>query len=110
MTVYDSRRSDTGRRARLTRRATPMEEIPNPFSEPALTAREASPAAVAIFGASGDLTSRKLIPALFKLSRQRLLAPGTAIVGVARRPMTDEAFREAVRADLSGVSSGPGAS
>jgi glucose-6-phosphate 1-dehydrogenase len=47
-----------------------------------------------IFGASGDLTSRKLIPALFRLSCQKLLAPGTSIVGVARSQVTDQAFRD----------------
>ena len=78
-----------------------MEEIPNPFREAAPLAREAPPATLVIFGASGDLTSRKLIPALCKLSRERMLAPGTAIVGVARRVMTDDAFREVVRAYLA---------
>jgi glucose-6-phosphate 1-dehydrogenase len=58
------------------------------------TAREAPAAAIVIFGASGDLTSRKLIPALFRLWCQKLLPPGTCIVGVARTQDTDEKFRE----------------
>ena len=46
-----------------------------------------------IFGASGDLTERKLIPALFALSRKDRLPKDTAIVGVARSPMSEDAFR-----------------
>ena len=47
-----------------------------------------------VFGASGDLTHRKLLPALERLSRRRLLAPAFAIVGVARSEMSDDGFRE----------------
>jgi len=47
-----------------------------------------------IFGASGDLTSRKLIPALYNLACQELLPPGFAVLGVALSPMNDESFRE----------------
>jgi glucose-6-phosphate 1-dehydrogenase len=43
-----------------------------------------------IFGASGDLTKRKLLPALFHLRQGKLLPPQYAIVGVARRPLGDE--------------------
>src|SRR5918911_1942188 len=50
-----------------------------------------------IFGASGALPSRKLIPALYDLALQRLLPPEFAVVGVARRPYTDESFREMLR-------------
>jgi glucose-6-phosphate 1-dehydrogenase len=46
-----------------------------------------------IFGASGDLTKRKLIPAVFDLARQGLLPRGFSILGVARTPMDDSAFR-----------------
>ncbi|MCZ6669901.1 MAG: glucose-6-phosphate dehydrogenase, partial [Acidobacteria bacterium] len=47
-----------------------------------------------IFGASGDLTSLKLIPALFRLHLKKRLPEGTRIVGVSRTPFTDDAFRE----------------
>jgi glucose-6-phosphate 1-dehydrogenase len=50
--------------------------------------------AIVIFGASGDLTSRKLIPALYRLTAQRRLPDATRIVGVARSPFTDEQFRQ----------------
>jgi glucose-6-phosphate 1-dehydrogenase len=46
-----------------------------------------------IFGASGDLTQRKLIPALVNLSRDSLLPKDVAVIGLARRPMSDQDFR-----------------
>ncbi len=48
---------------------------------------------VLIFGASGDLTSRKLIPALYRLHKDGFLSDRSLVVGVARRPKTDESFR-----------------
>jgi glucose-6-phosphate 1-dehydrogenase len=56
--------------------------------------RELAPQAVVIFGASGDLTKRKLLPAFYHLFIQGLLPEGFAIVGYARTPMTDEEFVE----------------
>lgn len=50
-------------------------------------------ATILIFGASGDLTARKLLPALFSLWRQGYLSSRTPIVGVARRDKTDDEFR-----------------
>ena len=46
-----------------------------------------------IFGASGDLTHRKLVPALFELFKQRRLPSEFALLGCARRPWSDEEFR-----------------
>ncbi|MFW5832136.1 MAG: glucose-6-phosphate dehydrogenase [Prolixibacteraceae bacterium] len=46
-----------------------------------------------IFGASGDLTKRKLIPALFELFRQNLLPDRFAVLGASRTPFSDEDFR-----------------
>ena len=48
---------------------------------------------IVIFGASGDLTRRKLIPALFHLYRKKRLWERWRIVGVSRSPMSDEEFR-----------------
>jgi glucose-6-phosphate 1-dehydrogenase len=47
-----------------------------------------------IFGASGDLTQRKLVPALFNLYRRKLLPERFAVLGVSRKSFTDEAFRK----------------
>ena len=54
------------------------------------------PISIVIFGASGDLTHRKLIPALFNLYRKERLPAHTHIVGVARRPYSDEQFIESL--------------
>ena len=52
--------------------------------------RTPEPTVVVIFGASGDLTKRKLLPALFHLEQAGLLPEKFAVVGVARRPLQDE--------------------
>ena len=49
-----------------------------------------------IFGASGDLTSRKLIPALYELHRKKRLPADTRIVGVARTKFTDDQWRKSL--------------
>src|SRR5882762_4832618 len=53
--------------------------------------------AFVIFGASGDLTARKLIPALYNLACQELLPAGFAVIGYAMTAMDDAAFREKMR-------------
>src|SRR3972149_3714670 len=53
-----------------------------------------------IFGASGDLTRRKLIPALFELHRKGRLPEGFRLLGAARSPATDDTFREQARLGL----------
>jgi glucose-6-phosphate 1-dehydrogenase len=53
-----------------------------------------------IFGASGDLTKRKLLPALYNLARKKLLPSNFALVGFALDPLTDDAFRERVFQNL----------
>lgn len=59
-----------------------------------MIARPLPPQAVVIFGASGDLTKRKLLPAFYHLFLEGLLPKGFAIVGYARTEMTDEEFHE----------------
>src|SRR4051812_43941614 len=56
--------------------------------------RSAPPATLVIFGASGDLTRRKLLPAVESLARHNRLSEQFALVGVARTPMADEQFAE----------------
>jgi hypothetical protein len=55
-----------------------------------------------IFGASGDLTHRKLVPALFELFRQRRLPSEFAILGCARRPWSDDDFRSRLAQAMAG--------
>ena len=53
----------------------------------------AEPVTVVLFGASGDLAKRKVIPAMFDLAQYKALGERYAIVGFARTPMTDDSFR-----------------
>jgi glucose-6-phosphate 1-dehydrogenase len=53
--------------------------------------------AVVVFGATGDLTARKLVPALYNLARQRMLPGGFSVVGFARRDWTDQQFRAGMK-------------
>jgi glucose-6-phosphate 1-dehydrogenase len=66
----------------------------NPLLEGLRLRRTPEPCAVVIFGASGDLTQRKLIPALYSLAYRRLLPERFAVVGVARSEATTEEFVE----------------
>src|SRR5207245_2090653 len=52
------------------------------------------PCTIVLFGATGDLAARKLLPALYNLALDGLLPHGFSIVGVARRPKTDDQFRQ----------------
>ena len=71
--------------------ATAAREVPpNPFAEGATATRKAPPGVLVIAGASGDLTHRKILPALGQLCRRRLLPTAFAVVGVARSQMDDE--------------------
>ncbi len=56
----------------------------------------ATPLTVVIFGATGDLTFRKLVPALFNLARRGRLPDHAQIVGTARTAHTDESFRDLI--------------
>ncbi|CAB4244433.1 Glucose-6-phosphate dehydrogenase [Methylacidimicrobium sp. AP8] len=59
-----------------------------------------APAAVVIFGASGDLTHRKILPAFYHLQKNGHLPEGMAIVGFARRDQSEPQFREGLRQAL----------
>ena len=55
---------------------------------------------IVIFGASGDLTKRKLMPAIYALYRQNLLPKKFAILGTSRSPYSDDAFRKKIISDI----------
>ncbi len=71
--------------------------VENPLREGRRLERTPQPCAMVIFGASGDLTKRKLVPALYKLARAHLLPAGFAVLGVSRTEMSDDAFRARMR-------------
>ncbi len=84
----------------------------NPLREGIASRSVPEACTVVIFGATGDLTHRKLMPALYNLAADGELPPDLAVIGVARRPKTDDEFRgdleaaakkfsrQTVRADL----------
>ncbi|MBI4164106.1 MAG: glucose-6-phosphate dehydrogenase [Acidobacteria bacterium] len=59
------------------------------------------PCAMVIFGASGDLTERKVIPALYYLVRERLLSDEYSVVGCGRTPFTHDQFRDKMRESVA---------
>ena len=65
----------------------------NPFREDLVARSLAEPCTVVIFGATGDLTHRKLIPALYNLAVDGELPTGVKIIGFARREKSDAEFR-----------------
>jgi len=70
------------------------EQQDNPLLEGLSFRRTPDPCALVIFGASGDLTHKKLMPALYSLAFRRLLPPRFAVIGVARTEGDDDAWRE----------------
>ncbi|MDB6020755.1 MAG: glucose-6-phosphate 1-dehydrogenase [Pedosphaera sp.] len=58
------------------------------------------PCSIVIFGASGDLTARKLIPALYHLYKEKQMPPDFRVIGFARREKTDESWRKELRQAL----------
>ncbi|HSS39883.1 MAG TPA: glucose-6-phosphate dehydrogenase [Polyangia bacterium] len=71
--------------------------LPNPLREGLVEERIPEPAVMVIFGASGDLARRKLLPALYSLTRDRLLPSRFAVLGFGRHALEEDAFREEMR-------------
>jgi glucose-6-phosphate 1-dehydrogenase len=74
------------------------QQIENPLLEGLPMARRPEPCTMVIFGASGDLTKRKLFPALYSLAYRQLLPEKFGVLGVARTEGTDQEFRERMKA------------
>ena len=77
----------------------PSSQSSSPKSEP-VRSSAAQPCTLVIFGASGDLTRRKLLPAVYNLLLDRLLPADYAVLGLGRKPMSDEEFREIARTGI----------
>ncbi|TMB90126.1 MAG: glucose-6-phosphate dehydrogenase [Chloroflexi bacterium] len=74
----------------------------NPLLAGMRTARTPVPCALVIFGASGDLTMRKLVPGLYALASEGSLPAGFTVVGAGRTAMTDDEFRASMRKAVKG--------
>src|SRR3989475_10670433 len=72
------------------------EDEPNQPASP----HTAPPCVLVIFGAAGDLTKRKLIPALYNLKQSNLLPDSFGVIGVARAEMDDKEFRRRLSDDM----------
>ena len=70
---------------------------PNPLLEGLRLRRRPDPCLLVIFGASGDLTAKKLMPALYALALRRLLPERFGVVGAARSEESDDEFRERMK-------------
>ena len=86
--------------AGAVRRRRHAEAEINPLRQGLRVERMPDPNAFVLFGATGDLAHRKVMPAIYQLLRANLLPAEFSVVAVARRPYTDEAFRAEVRTSL----------
>ncbi|MBE9096335.1 glucose-6-phosphate dehydrogenase [Tychonema sp. LEGE 07203] len=82
--------------------------LENPLRVGLRKERVPEPQILVIFGASGDLTQRKLVPAIYQMRRDRRLPPETTVVGVARRPWSHDYFREQMREGIEEFGGGIG--
>jgi len=80
--------------------------LENPLRVGLQQERTPEPLVLVIFGASGDLTARKLVPAIYHLKQQRRLPAELTIVGVARRDWSHDYFRQQMRDGIEQFSDG----
>jgi glucose-6-phosphate 1-dehydrogenase len=88
------------RLAHVGRRRPAPKAASNPLRDGLRLERMPDPAVLVVFGATGDLAHRKVVPALFQLWRTNLLPHEFAVVAVGRRAYADEEFRGELRASL----------
>ena len=82
--------------------------LENPLRVGLRQERIPEPQILVVFGASGDLTQRKLVPALYQMKRDRRIPPEMTIVGVARREWSHDYFREQMREGIEEFGGGLG--
>lgn len=74
-----------------------VDPVVNPLRAGMRLESAAEPCVIVIFGATGDLTKRKLLPALYRLAQQQLIPPEFAILGTARQTLGDDEYRALMR-------------
>ncbi|HLB45223.1 MAG TPA: hypothetical protein VJK49_07510, partial [Candidatus Limnocylindrales bacterium] len=90
----------TTRRSAPPHDGTPTSGDRNPLREGLRLERIPEPCTMVIIGATGDLAERKLAPALYNLMLGGFLPSEFTVVGLARRDLTDQAFRDHLRAGI----------
>jgi glucose-6-phosphate 1-dehydrogenase len=80
---------------------------PNPLRAGTRLERIPEPCLLVIFGATGDLAHRKILPAVYNLRRAGLLPPESTVLGFARRPYTDDQYRDEMRKAVEKFSRNP---
>jgi glucose-6-phosphate 1-dehydrogenase len=78
----------------------PLPEV-NPLQDQLRFDRRVPPCAIVIFGASGDLSKRKLLPSLYRLFYERRISQNFAVVGNSRTPLSDEKFRDTMKESVA---------
>lgn len=73
----------------------------NPLEEKGRLSRNIDPCVLVIFGATGDLTGKRLAPAIYNLGKEGLLPPNFACVGFARREKSNDQFRDELKKDVN---------
>src|SRR5450432_898623 len=84
----------------------PERELPARKNMPSGNPSPAGPCALVLFGGTGDLTARMLLPALYNLAKSKLLSPDFAIVGVGRNDYTSEQYRQIIGDKLQTFATG----
>jgi glucose-6-phosphate 1-dehydrogenase len=87
----------------LSQASPPKPDADDVCSAAPAEGESAPPGIITIFGASGDLTRRKLIPALYNLFRGGLLSSRFAVIGLARRPFDSDSFRRQIHEQMGDV-------
>ena len=78
----------------VMRRHESNQQLHNPLRLGTALERVPEPCVLIVFGATGDLTSRKILPAIYNLRRSGLLPAETTVLGFSRRPLSDDDFRK----------------
>src|SRR3954447_3477244 len=73
----------------------------NVLQDPLRFERRVPPCAIVIFGASGDLSKRKLLPSLYRLFFEGRISTEFAVIGSSRTPMSDDQFRDRMKESVS---------
>src|ERR1051325_7009770 len=78
----------------VMRRHEAGQQLHNPLRMGTALERVPEPCVLVVFGATGDLTSRKILPPVYNLRRSGLLPAETTVLGFSRRPLSDDDFRK----------------